>query len=252
MFFSSVPSDLKCSKFCRSDWPNLSNRPIFCCFGMPIFISLFFADRPGLKNVDYITVLHNHLLDSLKLAIRSRRSVESVQLLDDLMDLLKGWRILDVMQEKYVHPIDLSHFSQGPWKIEETMSSVVSVATGYSSVCASPMRQVQSPPVGSSPTTAWAKRVQNKLVVKSMLLRLPATPQRVLLLQTFCDPCCELAEPDWAGHRRLKDVEVSLVVFLVALFAFDSLSFFRQESDNIDYLKKSCTQFTWCTVARSE
>ena len=90
---------------------------------------LVFLDRPNLQNVEYITVLHNHLLDSLKVGIASRRPVESVQLLDDFLDLLRGWNVLDLMQEKYVHPIDLSQMAQGPWKIGEAGSSAVSVSS---------------------------------------------------------------------------------------------------------------------------
>lgn len=102
-----------------------------------------------------MTVLHNHLLDSLKLAVRARRPVESGQLLLDLMEMLKGWRVLDIMQDKYVHPIDLSHFSRGPWKVgqqpsPESPSSTNSVAGRGSSPSRRPIQQMTSTESSSS------------------------------------------------------------------------------------------------------
>ncbi|GAU99008.1 hypothetical protein RvY_10070 [Ramazzottius varieornatus] len=86
-------------------------------------------DRPGLVNVEFITLIHNHLLDALKVTISQRRPDESEQLLGKLLELLKGWRILDVMQERYVHPIDLSQLSKGPWKVDNQRSHSASPAT---------------------------------------------------------------------------------------------------------------------------
>lgn len=87
------------------------------------------ADRPGLGNVEFITLIHNHLLDALKVTISQHRPDESEQLLAKLLELLKGWRILDEMQERYVHPIDLSQLSKGPWKVDNQRSHSASPAT---------------------------------------------------------------------------------------------------------------------------
>ncbi|OQV13141.1 putative Ecdysone-induced protein 78C [Hypsibius exemplaris] len=86
-------------------------------------------DRPGLQNIALITAIHNHVLEALKLGIATRRPLESPQLIYDFLELLKGWSVLDLMQEKYVHPIDLSQMAQGPWKIGETASSAASVSS---------------------------------------------------------------------------------------------------------------------------